>query len=265
MPPISNLSIALALAITATHPVAHADQPPAERMYRATALADLAADADPVTARLRSIAGNRAVPHSTPTRAPGIFATRFGGKITYLTADGRFALVGQLLDLETLENLTEVAQRADNEVALAEFGEQNMVVFPASGEQLGQVTVFTDTDCGYCRRLHAEVPQLQAAGIAVRYVPFAHSGPRGRAYQTMRQVWCADDPAGALDIANGVREGDLPQMADCARARAIDDAQRLGMQLGIQGTPVMFLDDGHRIDGYMPATKLIATLQEPRS
>jgi thiol:disulfide interchange protein DsbC len=215
--------------------------------------------------RHRASALDRGQPCGTPFHAHAcrIFATRFGGKITYLTADGRFALVGQLLDLETLENLTEVAQRRQR-VALAEFGEQNMVVFPASGEQLGQVTVFTDTDCGYCRRLHAEVPQLQAAGIAVRYVPFAHSGPRGRAYQTMRQVWCADDPAGALDIANGVREGDLPQMADCA-ARAIDDAQRLGMQLGIQGTPVMFLDDGHRIDGYMPATKLIATLQEPRS
>ena len=62
---------------------------------------------------------------------------------------------------------------------LESFPAEDMVVYPAEGDEKASLKVFTDTTCPFCRRLHQEVPELQAAGVAVRYLPFPRSGPDG--------------------------------------------------------------------------------------
>jgi thiol:disulfide interchange protein DsbC len=196
-------------------------------------------------------------PEETPVE--GLVLVKAAGQYVYLTADGRHALVGSLLDLETGANLTEAGKGRDRLAALAAFPDADRVIFPARGEERARVTVFTDTSCGYCRKLHRELPRLQGEGVTVTYVPFPRSGPSGPAYTTMRRVWCSPDRSRAMDIAKGVADGELTG-EDCIEADAVAAGYELGIRLGVNGTPAIVLPDGRLQPGYLPADRLLATL-----
>jgi thiol:disulfide interchange protein DsbC len=197
------------------------------------------------------------VPEATPVQ--DIVLVKAGGQYVYLTADGRYAFVGSLLDLETGSNLTEAGKGRDRLAALSTFPDTDRVIFPAQGEERARLTVFTDTSCGYCRKLHREVPRLQGEGVTVTYVPFPRSGPSGPAYETMRRVWCSPDRAGAMDIAKGVADGALAG-GDCGEADAVAAGYELGLEVGVNGTPAIVLPDGRLQPGYLPADRLLGAL-----
>jgi thiol:disulfide interchange protein DsbC len=218
-----------------------------------------AAAEDRTTRRLRQRFPNIeiGVPEATPVE--NIVLVKAGGQYVYLTADGRHAFVGSLLDLENGANLTEAGKGRDRLATLSTFPDTDRVNFPAQGEERARLTVFTDTSCGYCRKLHREVPRLQSAGVTVTYVPFPRSGPSGPAYETMRQVWCSTDRQTAINIAKGVASGDLGNGA-CKEAEAVKAGYDLGTQLGVNGTPAIVMPDGRLQPGYLPADRLLSTL-----
>jgi thiol:disulfide interchange protein DsbC len=164
-----------------------------------------------------------------------------------------------MIDLQTMDNLTEISRRTVNKEALDDFSMTNKVIFPSLKETSTVLNIFTDTSCGYCRKLHAEVPELQKAGIEVRYIPFPRGGSRGPGYQTLKQVWCAEDRAEAMSIAKETSSGELSS-ANCKEAQIVDQGYALGNELGLSGTPALFTADGQKIDGYVPYQKLIPML-----
>jgi len=196
-------------------------------------------------------------PEETPVK--DVVLVKVGGEYVYLTQDGRHAFVGSLLDLQTGDNITEQRKERDRQAALAAFLASDRVVYPAQGKGLARLTVFTDTSCGYCRKLHREVPTLQQAGVTVTYIPFPRGGPRGPAYETMRKVWCSPDRRQAMDIAKGVASGDLSS-GDCQEADAIKAGYELGIELGVNGTPAIVMPDGRLQPGYLPADRLLGAL-----
>ena len=165
-----------------------------------------------------------------------------------------------MIDLQTQENLTELSRRTVSKAVLDKVAINNLAVFPSStGETNAVLNVFTDTSCPYCKKLHEEVPDLQKAGIEVRYFPFPRGGARGPGYQVLKQVWCGKDKAQTMDIAKEVQSGDLPS-ADCEQAKFVDVGYNIGNELGVTGTPALFTADGQKIDGYVPSAKLIPML-----
>jgi len=192
-------------------------------------------------------------PEGTPVE--GVVLVKAGGQYVYLTADGRHAFVGNLLDLETGANLTEIS-RATRVPAATSTGSPKLVGTIMSMFCCQTVGVIP---CGYCRKLHREVPRLQSAGVTVTYVPFPRSGPTGPAYETMRQVWCSSDRQAAMNIAKGVAAGDLGS-GDCTEADAVKAGYELGVELGVNGTPAIVLPDGRLQPGYLPAEGLLGTL-----
>jgi thiol:disulfide interchange protein DsbC len=196
-------------------------------------------------------------PVATP--AEGIYQTRFGNKIAYLTGDGQYVLVGDMIDLKSQVNLTEVARRSIVKEALGKMPVSDMAVYPAQNETKTVLTVFTDTSCPYCKKLHEEVPQLQKAGIEVRYIPFPRGGARGPGYQSLKQVWCSADKAKGMNIAKEVETGDLPS-ADCEDAKIVDQGYMLGNVVGVSGTPSLVTESGQKMDGYVPYQQLIPML-----
>ena len=111
----------------------------------------------------------------------------------------------------------------------------------------------------YCladKKLHEEIASLQDAGISVHYIPYPRGGSQGPGYQTLKQVWCAEDKPEAMNIAKGVSSGDLPS-GDCAAASFVDEGYTIGNRIGITGTPALFLQNGTKIDGYRPYRELI--------
>jgi thiol:disulfide interchange protein DsbC len=214
---------------------------------------------DPRTDSLRALMPG--VKIGTPTETPlkGIYQVKIGGRYAYVNADGNYALIGNLVDLKNGTNLTEQAQAKENIPLLKSFPEKDMIIFPAKGDEKGFVTVFSDTSCPYCRKLHKEVPKLQQAGITVRYIPFPRGLKRGSGYEEMKSVWCSDDRVRAMNIANRVIKGEL-EKKDCAIDDVLKAGYELGNKIGVRGTPTIFLTNGIKLGGYLPAANIISRL-----
>ncbi len=124
---------------------------------------------------------SRVVPGETPdaieeTPLPGIYQVVYGGEIFYFSAKGRYMLRGDLIDLKTKTNLSEQTRSKTRKAALARVKKDSMIVYPAKGETKHVLTVFTDVDCPYCRKLHEGMAEMNEFGIEVRYLAFPRAG-----------------------------------------------------------------------------------------
>jgi thiol:disulfide interchange protein DsbC len=195
----------------------------------------------------------------TETPLDGIYQVRLtSGESFYSNADGSHFVVGDLYENSDngLVNLTEQARNQARIAALQTVPQSERVIFRGIGEPRATVTVFTDTSCPYCSRLHETVPELNARGIAVHYLAFPRSGMQSDAARVMQQVWCADNPSEAMTAA---KQGDaLSGSASCDNPVA--SQYDLGLQLGVQGTPAIILPDGELVPGFVPPERLTAML-----
>ena len=213
-------------------------------------------DVNDMTRLLRQRLGNKVFSDPVETPIEGVYQTQFGSQYGYLSEDGRYVLIGNLVDLQTGQNLTKMAMR---ETAVAELDRlplEDKAIFPATGVEKTVLNVFTDTSCPYCKKFHEEITQLQNAGISVHYIPYPRGGSQGPGYQMLKQVWCANDREEALTIGKGLDVGDLPD-GNCEASALVDEGYKLGNQLGITGTPTLFKSSGEMITGYVPYRDLI--------
>ncbi|SDX24519.1 DsbC family protein [Marinobacter mobilis] len=189
-----------------------------------------------------------------PTAASGLYeVVTAKGERVYTTEGGDFLLTGDMLQLTSggLVNVTEAARSAERVSLLDEFGADGVISFPANGEQKAVISVFTDIDCPYCRKLHNEVPRLNELGITVHYYGFPRSGPGTPSFVKYESVWCADDSMAAMDAAKG---GRAVETLSCENP--VEAQYRLGHEVGVTGTPAIILEDGKMVRGYMPADQL---------
>jgi thiol:disulfide interchange protein DsbC len=215
---------------------------------------------DELTRLLKLRLGTDKVETPTETDVEGVYQTRFGNKFAYLIDGGRYVFIGDMVDLKTARNLTEMSRRELVVEQLAGFGKEKRIVFPAVDEELAVLSVFTDTSCGYCQQLHKEVKFLQEAGISVHYLPYPRGGNRGPGYSDMKKVWCADDQRKAMSIAKGAETGSLTSPETCDSAQYVDDGYLLGNLIGVNGTPALYSSDGSKFNGYVPYEQLIPQL-----
>lgn len=174
--------------------------------------------------------------------------------VLYISEDGSKLIHGNIYDLnDRMNNLTEAAL-AGPRLEMLKPIEKDMLVYKAKNEK-HVVTVFTDVDCGYCRKLHAQMEDYNKLGITIRYLAYPRRGIPSQNADEMQAVWCAKDPLKAMTEA---KAGGNIKAADCD----IDIAKQyqLGMAFGINGTPAMILEDGTMIPGYQPPESLIKTL-----
>ncbi len=195
-----------------------------------------------------------------PSLVPGLAEMTYGTRVAYMSADGRYMLVGDLIDLELRRNLTSERRTGLVKRAIDAVGEANMIVIGPKNPKR-TITVFTDVDCPYCARLHQEVPKLTAAGIKVRYLLYPRAGKGSDTYKRSVAVWCSKDRVKAVGIAKS--GGKIP-LSDCPNP--VDANVLLGQDVGVDGTPTIVVDDGRIIPGFVPAAQLIAGLglQEAR-
>ncbi|MFF7706918.1 bifunctional protein-disulfide isomerase/oxidoreductase DsbC [Pseudomonas sp. NPDC007930] len=176
-----------------------------------------------------------------------------GGRVLYASADGQYVMQGYLYQLKDGKpvNLTERTERAGVAKLINGIPQGEMVVFPAKGEAKSYITVFTDTTCPYCQKLHAEVPKLNAMGIEVRYLAFPRQGLNSPGDEQLQAVWCSKDRPASL---SKLIEGKDVAAAKCANP--VSKQFALGQQIGVNGTPAIVLQDGQIIPGYQPAAQV---------
>lgn len=209
-----------------------------------------------VEERMREIAPNADSIAVSETPIDGILQVQIGGEIVYTTSDGRYLLQGRLVDLDTRADLTELAKAGARLELMEGIDESKQIVFePESPEY--ELTVFTDIDCGYCRKLHAEIEAYNAQGIGIRYMAFPRAGIGSNSYNKFVSAWCADDQQSALTDA---KLGNDPEPLQCENPVA--EQYQLGVALGVTGTPALLMNDGQLIPGYVPPEKLKARLDQ---
>lgn len=194
----------------------------------------------------------------TPSPIAGIYEVVIGQKISYVSADGHYLIQGTLIDLELQENLTEPRLNKIKADAMAALDEKNMLSFgPEDAKHT--VTVFTDIDCGYCRKLHKEIDSYGEKGIRIRYLFFPRAGVGSDSYDKAVSVWCADDSKQAMTLAKSGKPIE-PKTCD----NPVEHDMKLGEQMGVNGTPALVLANGKMIPGYVPAGRLGAILDSQK-
>lgn len=188
---------------------------------------------------------------------PGMYAIELsGGTTLYGTADGQHFFSGDLFAVQDdLVNLSEQRRDKKRLQLMAQQSLEDMIVFPAVGEPRGYIQVFTDVDCGYCRKLHNEMAQINELGIEVRYLAYPRAGVDSDTHDKMVSAWCAKDRQSAI---TQLKAGASVPTKTCQNA--ISDHYGLGQQLGISGTPAIVLADGRLLPGYLPAERLAAAV-----
>jgi len=192
----------------------------------------------------------------TPSPIEGISEVLVGPRLYYVTNDGKYLIQGSLIEVKSRTDLSEARRKSIRLDAVNAVGEDNMIIFPASKPR-HTISVFTDIDCGYCRKLHKEVGQFNDKGISVRYLFFPRSGLNTPSYDKAVSVWCADDRNAALTDSKAGKS--LPR-ADCDNP--VKAHFELGKLLGVAGTPAIVLDNGELVPGYMPAAKMSRMLDK---
>jgi len=194
-----------------------------------------------------------------PSAVAGVKEVTLDGKILYVSDDGRHVFQGHLVELGTRKDLTELKLAGLRKAALEKLGSERTIVFkPKIGRYV--VWVFTDVDCGYCRKLHGEIDQYLAQGIEIRYLFYPRAGKESEAYAKSVSVWCADDRNAALTQAK--RGQDVPQKT-CANP--VDEHMALGERFGMQGTPLIVTQEGLALPGYVPPAELVKLLAKGAS
>jgi thiol:disulfide interchange protein DsbC len=211
--------------------------------------------ADPRAELASKIKGTRAEDFH-PTPIAGIYELTRGVDIAYVTADGNYAISGDLIELTKNDNLTETRRRQLRAKLIKDIPESEMLVFGPKDPKY-TVTVFTDVDCAYCRQLHSQIAEYNRLGIQVRYLFFPRTGPNTESWSKAEGVWCSTNRNEALTLA---KRGARVQAKACPNPVAKHYA--LGRDFGLQGTPAIIGADGELIGGYMPPAELMQHLRQ---
>jgi len=245
-----------ALAATGDKQTATTAQKPAANAKPAAPTAPVTIPAD-VRARIVAKLPGAQASDVAVSPIPGLYEVAMGGLIAYVSADGKYLLSGNVYDLDTQENLTASRRNSARAKALAAASESNMIVFgPANAKMT--VTVFTDIDCGYCRKFHSQIAEVNKSGVRVRYMFYPRTGPGTESWTKAEQVWCAADRREALTRA---KKGDPVKGKTCGDA-AVKSQYELGSDLGVEGTPAIFTQTGDYIGGYVTPAELVQAIQE---
>jgi len=192
-----------------------------------------------------------------PTPVAGIFEVVRGSDILYMTRDGQFAFTGDLYQVPSRANLTEVHRREMRRKLIDAVPESRMVVFSPPDPKY-TVTVFTDVDCSYCRALHRQIADYNRLGVRVRYVFFPRTGPNTASWHKAEQVWCSADRKAALTQA---KLGETLAAPVCSNT-PVEQEYELGRAIGLEGTPGIVAANGALVGGYLPPDALVEQLKK---
>ena len=201
------------------------------------------------------------VEHVSASPLPGFTQAIAAGQVIYVSNDGRYLVLagtgGAVLDLERSRNLSEEAMGAMRVELLSKIPDSERVIF-APANPVHTVTVFTDVECGYCRRMHQEIDEYNAQGIAIEYLAFPRMGPGSENFENMVKVWCSGDRRQALTQAKAT--GRATGSAGCKNT--VRQQYDIGQRAGLTGTPMILSEEGVQLGGYVPPAKLREALDQ---
>lgn len=217
-----------------------------------------AADKDDAAVRnaIQSLVPGATIDSIADAALPDFYEVVLSGQVFYITKDGKYLVQGSLYDISARRDLTEMSRAKLRAAGLKESPKSERIVF-APEKPKHTVTVFTDIDCGYCRRLHQQMSEYNQLGIAIEYLFFPRAGIGSESYDKAVSVWCADDQRRAMTEAKAGVELDKKQCSN-----PIEAEFALGNRIGVNGTPAIIAADGTQLGGYVPPEQLLQRLDQ---
>jgi thiol:disulfide interchange protein DsbC len=214
--------------------------------------------ADPRAALVKLLPAGTKVDDLMPSPIPGVYQFVQGAEVSYLTADGKYYLDGNVYDMATRANLTEVLRARARVALINAVPETEMLIFSPKNP-LYTITVFTDVDCQFCRKLHSDMTELNKLGVRVRYLFYPRSGPNTESWRKAEVVWCSADRNDTLTRAKAGAQLDMNKTCG---PTPIAREYALGQSLGVRGTPAIVTESGDFINGYMPPRDLLQAIKQ---
>ena len=187
---------------------------------------------------------------------PDLFQAVYGPDVIYISRDGRYVVQGDVISADDRQNLTERIRSAARLKLINAVDPKSMIVF-APRHVKHTVTVFTDVDCAFCRKLHSQIAEYNSYGIAIRYLAFPRTGVNTESYYKAVTVWCSDDRRAALTEA---KLGDQLPRKTCDNP--VREQMALADKLGVDATPTLILEDGSLVSGYIPPKQMSQMLDQ---
>lgn len=228
-------------------------------LFTLTSVAATADEAvDKIRGRMTTLFPKEKVTEIRAAPVAGLYEVMIGASLFYVSADGRYFLRGDIIDLDARENLSDARRATARAQTLATLDPATWIEFPATAATARKVLyVFTDIDCGYCRKMHNEIKALNAGGVTVRYLAFPRAGVDSPSGDKAIAVWCAPNRREALTAA----KRDEP-VATAKCDNPVEQEFELGKSMGVTGTPAVYTDKGVEIGGYMPAAELVKMVDD---
>ena len=178
-------------------------------------------------------------------------------QILYVSNDFKYVFAGDVISLDNgaPSSLNELYQAKLVKQVMSLLEDTRTINFTAENEK-HLIKVFTDISCGYCRLLHSQIDDYLALGISIEYYGFPRDGLQTQVFDDMQSAWCSDDPK--LSITK-LKAGDDVEEKTCQNP--IQMHYEYGQLLGITGTPSIFLSNGQKLSGYIPASELIKIIE----
>ena len=172
--------------------------------------------------------------------------------LIYISIDGKYVIQGAVTDLELMKNISTNRINSIKLNILESINDNDKIIFRAKDEQY-VINVFTDVDCPYCAKLHANMNQMNNLGITVKYLASPLEQLHPNAQSAMEKIWCAENRE--LAMHNYKTKRYLPESADCINPVASQLA--ISKQLGVNGTPSIFFENGTNLPGYLPPKDIL--------
>jgi len=213
-----------------------------------------------ITQTLQNLQPNIEIEQISPSPIANLWqAELVGGRQLYVSADGKYIIQGNLYTFDKNKNLVNVTQKEEQKgiaKVINAVDVKEMIVF-APEKPKAHITVFTDTTCGYCQKLHSEVEEINKLGIEVRYMAFPRGGQNSEGFQELVNVWCS---ANQQDAITRAKKREKIAKANILCKSPVLKHYEIGNLIGINGTPAIVLEDGTLISGYQPAKELAKTV-----
>ena len=192
----------------------------------------------------------------THTDIQDVYQFWAGTQLNYVQYKDGHIFLGELYNLERKVSLAREAEQKNIASLINRLNKNDLIRYPAQNEK-HEISIFTDVDCHFCRKIHTEIPKLNAAGISVQYVAFpAYS----RDINKHISVWCADNPLKAM---NSAKKGFSIPEKNCKNS--VRQTLNLGSSLGFNGTPNIVYATGETVEGYQSAEQIIAHLNQAKN
>jgi thiol:disulfide interchange protein DsbC len=176
----------------------------------------------------------------------------------YVEENAQYLFLGDIYKLgeNELINISQQKKFSSSQEMLKKIHPESLISFTPELIKY-KIYVFTDVDCGFCRKFHNQISAYLNEGIQINYLAFPRSGVESETYKKMTTAWCSDD---RQKVLTGLKNDEVFDQIDCVD-NPIKEHYQLAKSIDIQGTPTIISSTGLTIPGFIEAKEIVEYLK----